>query len=61
MTMTKKGVLAVALAASGAWGAGTATSTTSPFRDGETVVFWGDSITQQAKWIRFVTDFYHTR
>ena len=61
MTMPKKGVLAVALAASGAWGAGTATSTTSPFRDGETVVFWGDSITQQAKWIRFVTDFYHTR
>ena len=35
--------------------------TTSPFRDGETVVFWGDSITQQAKWIRFLTDFYHTR
>lgn len=35
--------------------------TTSEFKDGETVVFWGDSITQQAKWIRFLTDFYHTR
>ena len=33
----------------------------SPFKDGETVVFLGDSITQQANWIRFLTDFYHTR
>ena len=24
-------------------------------------MFWGDSITQQARWIRFLTDFYHTR
>ncbi len=35
--------------------------TAGQFRDGDIVVFWGDSITQQARWIRFLTDFYHTR
>ena len=30
----------------------------TPFQDGETVVFLGDSITQQARYTRFITDFY---
>lgn len=32
-----------------------------PFRDGETVVFLGDSITQQGRYVKYVTDFYFLR
>ena len=52
---------AAAIATSAMFAGAVENPTTSPFADGETVVFWGDSITQQARWIRFLTDFYHTR
>ena len=33
----------------------------APFRDGDTVVFLGDSITHGGRYHQFVTDFYRTR
>ncbi|MBQ3343221.1 MAG: DUF1080 domain-containing protein [Kiritimatiellae bacterium] len=61
MARVKASILFAAAVAASLSAVAVENPTTSPFKDGETVVFWGDSITQQARWIRFLTDFYHTR
>ena len=33
----------------------------APFKDGDTVVFLGDSITHGGRYHQFITDFYRTR
>ncbi|MBQ7721782.1 MAG: SGNH/GDSL hydrolase family protein [Kiritimatiellae bacterium] len=35
--------------------------TTLPFDDGDTVVFFGDSLTHGGRYIKYITDFYRTR
>ncbi|HNX04444.1 MAG TPA: SGNH/GDSL hydrolase family protein [Opitutales bacterium] len=61
MKMMIKMVLAGCMTLAGAGTAGADAPTATVFTNGETVVFLGDSITQQAHFMRFITDFYLTR